>query len=1423
MKKLLFFFAVLLPLHLLAQTTYYVSNSGSDSNSGTSESSPWESLTKVNSYSFSPGDQILFKRGDQWEGTINVNASGSSGNPIVYGAYGNGDTPKIYGSEEITGWTLYSGNIYKSTVGKEVTQLFIDGERATIARYPKIGYLNITSVNSPTEIVSTELESQAVGYYNNALLLTKSTSYRFTQHKVTNSNAQTLSLDSSPAYNFDEGEGFFLYNKLEFLTEAGEWCYDSTTQTVYVWLPNNALPGAHEIKGSVYDNGITLGNNIDYVNITNLGLYQQGENGIYMYASDNITIDSNSISECAGIAINCYYVGNSLVFKNNNISDVFERAININYGNSTNLIDGNIITKVGRLTSLGSRPNYTNSIGTAITSLHGNCNIQYNKITNCGYNAIYFNSGVCNIYRNFINNVLQELDDGGAIYSFSGDYTSSGIAGSIISENIILNVLGEPEGTSHSYHLAFGIYLDYLIHDATIEDNLIAMSSGGINLNQGGKNLVQNNTFFDCLVDINSAGQRDSNTVENNIMYKTDRHGTLSMLGNTHQRFVFETGTADSYFDNNIYIVPYTENNVFVGYQNFEAWQAQDKDINGVYDGIDMQEGETEKVLYNETEETKTFYLGNNTYKDIYGDNFSGTLTLEPFTSKILIGSNINEITEINDTDSLNIEGNTEVYNLSVTMSDRRAIPVTFTKYVEINSISIYHNGGTGNLLVGVYSDDNGSPDMLLGKSLPTELNNNQGWQTISLSDDVSVSSGEKVWLAWIFENSTEVRYKIENSGCASSNSGWSEGLPISFNNSSTENYIYSAYCNYTSVELGTQGITEVYTSSTSWANRRAVPVTFDEAGEIESISIYHNGGTGDVLLAVYSDQDGTISNLLGVSESTAIDSSAGWQTISLTEPVIANSGKTVWLAWVFENNPGIRYSAGGSLRAHSSETWSSGMPDTFGDASYANAQYSIYCNYIPIKLKTEGITEVYASSTSWANRRAVPVTFDEVGEIESISMYHNGGTGDVLLAVYSEQDSTVSNLLGVTNSTAINSSAGWQTVNLIEPVTVYTGETVWLAWVFENNPGIRYSAGGSLRAHSNDTWSEGMPEAFGNASYANAQYSIYCNYIPIKLKTEGITEVYTSSTSWANRRAVPVTFSEAGEIESISMYHNGGTGDVLLAVYSDQDGAVSNLLGVTDSTAINNFHGWQTLKLLNPVAVDPGETVWLAWVFENNPGIRYSLGGDLLRAHSDETWSSGMPDTFGIASYAYGNYSIYCNYIKSLTKSATISPSKEPTTIAANNLTQFSKEEITITEGETYLSWTEPGTYQRVLTAYSGADSIVTTILTIAPAALVSKIDKHDTPNLEVDEKSSVIAEYFKVYPNPANTYVNIECEAVPDIQTKLIIMNSSGETLLNTLVESTLTRMDISHLPAGIYFIRMVNGKNDRSKKLIVTNKKR
>ncbi len=107
-------------------TTYYVSSSGGDdSNGGTSTAGAWRTLGKVNSCSYAAGDQILLKRGDTWYtdpmgATVNTlipPSSGSSGNPIVFDAYGSGPAPVITAAVPSPTWTVVQTNIYRMGLG----------------------------------------------------------------------------------------------------------------------------------------------------------------------------------------------------------------------------------------------------------------------------------------------------------------------------------------------------------------------------------------------------------------------------------------------------------------------------------------------------------------------------------------------------------------------------------------------------------------------------------------------------------------------------------------------------------------------------------------------------------------------------------------------------------------------------------------------------------------------------------------------------------------------------------------------------------------------------------------------------------------------------------------------------------------------------------------------------------------------------------------------------------------------------------------------------------------------------------------------------------------------------------------------------------------------------------------------------------
>ena len=76
-------------------TKYYVSNNGNDENSGLTPQDAWKTIDKVNAFKeYKNGDAILFERGGIWRGATVLCKSG-----LTYAAYGEGEKPKLYGSE----------------------------------------------------------------------------------------------------------------------------------------------------------------------------------------------------------------------------------------------------------------------------------------------------------------------------------------------------------------------------------------------------------------------------------------------------------------------------------------------------------------------------------------------------------------------------------------------------------------------------------------------------------------------------------------------------------------------------------------------------------------------------------------------------------------------------------------------------------------------------------------------------------------------------------------------------------------------------------------------------------------------------------------------------------------------------------------------------------------------------------------------------------------------------------------------------------------------------------------------------------------------------------------------------------------------------------------------------------------------------
>ncbi|WP_235886391.1 carbohydrate binding domain-containing protein [Paenibacillus cymbidii] len=259
-------------------TTYYVSPSGSDSQAGTI-GAPFLTIGKA-AATAQAGDTVSI-RGGTYRETVKPSHSGTAGNPIRYEAY-SGETVTVSGTNSIGGWTLHSGNIYKTTVQLPLDsgdQLFVDGVMAQEARWPNYGagdLLHPTLATADAGTTPTSLYDAAMpdlDWTGAKLWVWSSSKWTAWTTTVTGYAGRTVSFASSSPDIYNDaaaGGNYFLSGTLAALDSENEWYYDRSTSTLYLWAPGGGNPGsrveykarnvAFDLTGSAYTelNGIGL-------------------------------------------------------------------------------------------------------------------------------------------------------------------------------------------------------------------------------------------------------------------------------------------------------------------------------------------------------------------------------------------------------------------------------------------------------------------------------------------------------------------------------------------------------------------------------------------------------------------------------------------------------------------------------------------------------------------------------------------------------------------------------------------------------------------------------------------------------------------------------------------------------------------------------------------------------------------------------------------------------------------------------------------------------------------------------------------------------------------------------------------------------------------------------------------------------------
>ena len=255
-----------------APTNFYVSTTGSDTTGNGSLASPWATIGKARDYIRTNGlntsmtDDIIVNvaAGNYYvSSTISFTGadSGSNGHSIIYKNKDAVGSAHFIGGAQVTGWSVYSGNIYRANVGTswKFYTLYENGVRARMARYPNYvanpdlpsqqgPYLTAEGVDTSHTVLqykSGDLNPAAWSSTAAAQLFVWSGSkWNWFTDTIPISSINTTTRQITPTqtsrywyydHDYTPGSRYYIQGVLDLLDQPGEFFLDSSAGYLYYW------------------------------------------------------------------------------------------------------------------------------------------------------------------------------------------------------------------------------------------------------------------------------------------------------------------------------------------------------------------------------------------------------------------------------------------------------------------------------------------------------------------------------------------------------------------------------------------------------------------------------------------------------------------------------------------------------------------------------------------------------------------------------------------------------------------------------------------------------------------------------------------------------------------------------------------------------------------------------------------------------------------------------------------------------------------------------------------------------------------------------------------------------------------------------------------------------------------------------------
>ena len=649
--RLLYILVLFVVTPASANTYYLSSTSGDDTRTAEQaqhSATPWKTLYKLNAYfsNLHPGDSILFQKGGVFSGPLRIGQSGTSGQPIVFSTYGSGSMPVVSGLSKLAGWTSLGNGIWRAPCpdcGTSVNMLTMGGKAMPMGRTPNIDAANGGYLTIQSHVKNQSLTDDDIGKgpdWTGAEAVIRKNRFILDRNRILSQSGNTLNVKSPSYYEITDQFGYFIQNDIRTLDQKGEWYYDPKTRAMNAYFGSDDPSGTPILAGSV--DTLVVIRNKSYIVFKGLSFQGSNLDVFNITGATGITITDCNISFAGLNAIKAAKVDGMVV---NNVAIRNSNSNGIDITGTNNSIRDNRISCSGTIPGMGAPE--ASYVGIYVSGT-GNT-IQYNQVDTTGYVGIFFLGSNNTIKNNAIQYFTFIKDDGGGIYTWSGN-TDTVVQKdmSTVAGNIVLDGVTAPAGTDKKQAgIAYGIYLDENSSRMDVTDNTVSRCTGGIFLQDAHEVTVQGNTLYNNGFQLSLRHPLAKGTLRNNRIT-----GNIAAAGADDQDVLVLSSTVSgdvtpyADFDGNKYVQrPAGRGSLFKvvtrpqgGSQtqskgNLDQWKA----------GFGKDKTSTPVVVptgpalfeYNRTKTTRTVVL-NGTYTDLSGKTFQGKVDLAPFTSVLL-------------------------------------------------------------------------------------------------------------------------------------------------------------------------------------------------------------------------------------------------------------------------------------------------------------------------------------------------------------------------------------------------------------------------------------------------------------------------------------------------------------------------------------------------------------------------------------------------------------------------------------------------------------------------------------------------------------------------------------------------------------------------------------------------------------------